>query len=103
LPKAAPDGPPEGLAAANRYLLKLAEPVEQGYVAFYEDTDGRRVDVYALRFLEGEPVPEPRDAKPWQNPEVARMRSGQTDVIVAGQEESECFRLVKRHIKSVLE
>jgi hypothetical protein len=50
---AAPDGPPLDQRATARYLLELAEGVEEGYTAFYSQRGAPEVTVYALKFAPG--------------------------------------------------
>ena len=46
----APDGPPPSRGEVARYYVRLADGIEEGYSAFYQDESPNLIQVVALRF-----------------------------------------------------
>jgi hypothetical protein len=96
---AVPDGPPLSPKDANRYLLKLADGVEEGYAAVYTVKDSDVVIVFALRF----------DVPP---PLASRTRAARAGTIVRIEQEGlvvtadgppgACASAIEQHLRSVL-
>jgi hypothetical protein len=101
-PVAVPDGPPLGAKELSRYLVQLADGVEEAYGAVYMQSDANLISVRAIRFAPGE--------KPWasahssdtrvpRNPGMIRVAIGPIVAIVTG--DGECFQAVGAYLKSL--
>jgi hypothetical protein len=95
-----PDAPILPLRDLTTFLLQLAEGIEEGYVAAYQQAEKPRTFVYGLRFSEAEGVPD-----------APRVRSGNTTlawiqtrriVAVVHGDNGECSNSVAAHVKSLV-
>jgi len=86
-------------AALAIFMLQLAEGVEEGYVAAYEQAGRRTTFVYGLRFSDAVQVP----AAPMTNQRngvLAWIRTGRIVAAVHG-DSSECSQAVAAYVKSL--
>ena len=99
-----PDGPPLSQRENAQYLLHLADGVEEGYTAFYEqaESQGVAVSVYALRFADTEPIPElPRRSRVPSDTRIVTWVQINSVVALMIGEPSDCSRAVEMNLKSL--
>jgi hypothetical protein len=89
-PHRIPDGPPPSRAEQARFRLRLADDVEEAYVAMYTNEDYRLVSVHALTFKE-------RIPDLGERPPVPLFTSGRTLIVVRGTA-GRCGELVRQFV-----
>jgi len=91
----APDGPPASRREQARYYLQVAEGIEEGYAAFYQDESPNLIQVVALRFATGDA------AEAWPSPRVRaavrRLAYGSLVIVVANGDGA-CGRAVADYL-----
>jgi hypothetical protein len=80
---------------ASRYSLRLAEGVDEGYAAIYEQAPSERVIVYALRFATTAPTSKVMPAD-----DATRIDFGSVVALVTGNR-GQCFLAVETFIQSL--
>jgi len=95
-----PDGPPPDARDLAGFIGQLADGVEEGYGAVYQDPDGRFVIVRAVRLA---PLERPRATalprSPTESSGASLVAIGQTHAVVIGN--GQCFHAVEAHLKSL--
>ena len=86
-----PDGPPLEQKEVNKLLWTLKGNIEEGYLASYGTTSVGVILVQAVRYT---------DAK-WATPSEGRIVRGSTVILVTGNPQGECFKVVRDYIQSV--
>jgi hypothetical protein len=86
---------------ASRYLVSLAEGVEEGYTANYSDADSREIVVHALRLSPTELAVSRRhiENRP-ANQTTTRIEIGTTVAVVIGNE-GQCRQAIESHLRSL--
>ncbi len=99
-----PDGPPLDRSGQARFRLRLADGVDEGYAAFYQESDPPRPvgRVYALRFADTERIADlNRGARPPDDDRlITWIRFGRIVALMIGHRD-ECSQAVDRHLKSL--
>jgi hypothetical protein len=80
---------------ASRYSLRLADGVNEGYAAIYEQTPSEQVIVYALRFATTAPT-----SKAMLAGDATRIDFGYVVALVTGNR-GQCFRAVETFLQSL--
>jgi hypothetical protein len=97
-PPLTPDGPPLSGQEAARYSLQLADGIDEGYAAFYTQSDSEHIAVYALRFRDGgrngDPLTTSRRFYP------TRIELGRIVAWVSGSV-GPCLQAVEAHVRSL--
>jgi hypothetical protein len=96
-----PDAPIMSLPALATFLLQLAEGVEEGYVAAYEQAGSLRTFVYGVRFSNGVRLPEAPSVR-WGNATLARIQTKRV-VAVVHRGDGECSKAIAAHVKSLVD
>jgi hypothetical protein len=96
----APDGPPLNRQETSRFSLSMAEGLDEGYAAFYQDAGPEGIAVYALRFRTGErPVDHSTPRGP-KDRTVSWSTVGQTVVLVVG-DTGRCAEAIQANVTSL--
>jgi hypothetical protein len=99
-PPPLPDAPLTTREAA-RFFLEMADGVEEGYGAFYTQSEPQEIVVYALRFGGTEmPFHPPGDTRTSNGRTSARVEIGTVVAIVSG-DGGECFQAIEAHLRSL--
>lgn len=98
-PSKVPDGPPMTTSQLARFRLKLAEGVDEAYIAVYKDAGPELILVYAVRFASLDDVPRVRDSRAPKNPRLTRVELGRTVAMVHG-DGGECFQAIGAYLQS---
>lgn len=96
-----PDGPPLDQRSAMQYRLRLADPIDEAYAAFYEDADAQQTGVFALRFRDGERVEPPRP-RPGSSDSrlVSWIHRGQLLILIDGVRNA-CTASIETYVKAL--
>jgi hypothetical protein len=95
-----PDGPPLSAAELSRFFVRLADGIEEGYVAAYQQRDSEDLEVRALTFSTGKPFPRRGNVARIDPRRAVWFQSGRTAIVLYG-EESPCFGAIEAHLKSL--
>jgi hypothetical protein len=101
-PVAVPDGPPPDAKELSRYLLLLADGVEEAYGAVYMQSDADLITVRAMRLAPDARRPAPAysgDTRVSRNSGMIRVAIGPIVAIVTG--DGACFQAVGAYLKSL--
>jgi hypothetical protein len=96
-----PDAPIMPLPALATFLLQLAEGIEEGYVAAYEQVGSPRTFVYGVRFSNGVRLPEAPSVM-WRNATLAWIQAKRVVAVVHGGN-GECSKAIAAHLKSLVD
>lgn len=96
-----PDAPFMPLATLATFRLQLAEGIEEGYVAAYEEVGSPRTFVYGVRFSNGVRPPESPSVR-WRNTTLAWIQVDRVAAVAYGGN-GECSRAIAAHVKSLVE
>lgn len=103
-----PDGPPLSSQEANRYFLRGAEGIDEGYAAFYQQHGAAgppEAVVFALRFQETGilPQPPPVNAPGYDDFAVRWFGANRTVARIHGfqGDRGSCYQAVARHLESL--
>ncbi len=101
-PPPLPDAAPLGAREASRFLLQLADGVEEGYAAIYAQSGTQDVTVYALKFAtsEGTVFGRSRDDRTPRGQTRTRVALGPMVAIVYGNG-GQCFEAIQAHLQSL--
>jgi hypothetical protein len=94
------DGPPPSAAELSRFFARLSHGIDEGYVAFYQLQGSNDLDVYALTFSQGEPLPRRGTMARTDPRRAVWLESGRTAIVLYG-DESPCFSAIQSHLKAV--
>ena len=99
-PTGLPDGPPLTRTQLARFRLRMAEGIEEGYVAVYQQPSPQLILVYGLRFAS---VPDRdqllRETRTPPNPRVMSVGVGSMLAVVHG--DGECARAIATYLASL--